>query len=173
MPKQLRNPLKYRFRSILFIAEGPGRHIDGFALLFHERSDVLTISIHGQPRFTYPYFSGFKDEKGIGAGKNYNMNIPLPEIIDGQRYHVALESVVKRVKRFRPDFLVIALGLDTARSDPTGTWSLDAEDFEANGRMFGSLNLPTLVIQEGGYDNRILGINARHFFAGLWSGAFK
>lgn len=101
------------------------------------------------------------------------MNIPLPEIIDGQRYHVALESVVKRVKRFRPDFLVIALGLDTARSDPTGTWSLDAEDFEANGRMFGSLNLPTLVIQEGGYDNRILGINARHFFAGLWSGAFK
>jgi hypothetical protein len=38
--------------------------------------------------------------------------------------------------------------------------------------MFGSLNLPTLAIQESGYDNSILGINACHFFAGLWSGAF-
>jgi hypothetical protein len=37
--------------------------------------------------------------------------------------------------------------------------------------MLGSLNLPTLVIQESGYDTRIPGINARHFFAGLWSGA--
>jgi acetoin utilization deacetylase AcuC-like enzyme len=148
-------------------------HGNGQQNIFYECSDVLTISIHGQPRFTYPYFSGFKDEKGTGAGKNYNMNIPLPESVDGKRYRRALESAVKRVARFRPDFLVIALGLDTARADPTGTWNLEAEDFEANGRMLGSLNLPTLVIQEGGYDNRVLGINARHFFVGLWSAAFK
>jgi acetoin utilization deacetylase AcuC-like enzyme len=148
-------------------------HGNGQQNIFYERSDILTISIHGNPHFAFPYFSGFKDEKGLGAGKNYNMNIPLPENVDGERYHRALESAVKRVARFRPDFLVIALGLDTARSDPTGTWSLEAEDFDANGRMLGSLNLPTLVIQEGGYDSHILGINARHFFAGLWSGAFK
>ena len=36
LPEQLRNPMKYRFRSILFIAEGVKNHIDGFALLFHE-----------------------------------------------------------------------------------------------------------------------------------------
>jgi len=148
-------------------------HGNGQQNIFYERSDVLTISIHGNPHFAFPYFSGFKDEKGLGAGKNYNMNIPLPENVDGERYHRALEIAMKRVARFRPDFLVIALGLDTAKSDPTGTWSLEAEDFEANGQMLGSLNLPTLVIQEGGYDSHVLGINARHFFAGLWSGAFK
>jgi len=148
-------------------------HGNGQQNIFYERSDVLTISIHGQPRFAFPYFSGFKAEKGIGAGKNYNMNIPLPEIVDSKRYRRALESAVKRVKRFRPDFLVVALGLDTARSDPTGTWSLEPEDFEANGGMLGSLNLPTVVIQEGGYDSHILGINARNFFTGLWSGTFK
>jgi acetoin utilization deacetylase AcuC-like enzyme/GNAT superfamily N-acetyltransferase len=147
-------------------------HGNGQQNIFYERSDVLTISIHGHPRFAYPYFSGFKNEKGFGAGKNYNMNMPLPENVDGKQYRRALENALKRVKGFRPDFLVIALGLDTARSDPTGTWSLEAEDFEANGRMLGSLNLPTLAIQEGGYDSRLLGINARHFFTGLWSGAF-
>ena len=148
-------------------------HGNGQQNIFYKRSDILTISIHGNPHFAFPYFSGFKDEKGLGPGKNYNMNIPLPENIDGDRYHRALESAVKRVVRFRPDFLVIALGLDTAKSDPTGTWSLEAEDFKANGRTLGLLNLPTLAIQEGGYDNRILGMNASHFFAGLWSTAFK
>ena len=149
------------------------RILEGYRLSYAliERSDVLTISIHGQPRITYPYFSGFKGENGIGAGENYNMNMPLPESVSGSQYYRALEIALKRVKRFRPDFLIVALGLDTARGDPTGTWSLEAEDFEANGRMLGSLNLPTIVIQEGGYDSRVLGINVRHFFEGLWSGA--
>jgi len=37
--------------------------------------------------------------------------------------------------------------------------------------MIGTLHLPTLVVQEGGYDNRVLGSNARCFFQGLWDGA--
>ena len=67
----------------------------------------------------------------------------------------------------------MALGLDTAEADPTGSWSLQAKDFEANGEMIGSLHFPTLVVQEGGYDTRVLGINARQFFTGLWSGAYS
>ena len=147
-------------------------HGNGQQDIFYERSDVLTISIHGRPRLTYPYFSGFTDERGIGAGKNYNLNIPLSENVDGTRYRRALEVAVRRVIRFHPDFLIILLGLDTARADPTGTWSLESEDFQVNGRMLGSLKLPTLVVQEGGYDTRVLGANARHFFTGLWSAAF-
>jgi GNAT superfamily N-acetyltransferase len=57
--------------------------------------------------------------------------------------------------------------LDTAKGDPTGTWNLKAKDFESNGRLIGSLGLPTVVIQEGGYRNRTLGQNARNFFKGL------
>ena len=83
-----------------------------------------------------------------------------------------LEKVLPRMARFRPRFLVVALGLDTAKEDPTGSWSLEAKDFEAIGRMIGSLYFTTLVVQEGGYDTRVLGINARHFFTGLWSGTY-
>jgi acetoin utilization deacetylase AcuC-like enzyme/GNAT superfamily N-acetyltransferase len=148
-------------------------HGNGAQNIFYKRSDVLTISLHGQPRFTYPYFSGFVDEKGEGAGKGYNLNIPLPEALDGKGYQQALGEALKRIARFRPQFLIVALGLDTAKGDPTGSWSLKANDFEAAGNMIGELRLPTLVVQEGGYDTRVLGINARHFFSGLWAGYYS
>jgi acetoin utilization deacetylase AcuC-like enzyme/GNAT superfamily N-acetyltransferase len=146
-------------------------HGNGQQDIFYERPDVLTISIHGHPRFTYPYFSGFKDEKGIGAGKGKNVNMPLRERIDGAGYRTVLAEALKKLARFEPRFLVVALGLDTAKGDPTGTWNLKAVDFERNGRLIGSRQLPTLVVQEGGYNNRVIGVNARNFFSGLWSGA--
>jgi acetoin utilization deacetylase AcuC-like enzyme/GNAT superfamily N-acetyltransferase len=148
-------------------------HGNGSQVIFYERPDVLTISIHGHPSFAYPYFSGFADEKGEGAGRGYNINIPLPEKVDGEDYRKVLDKVLKRFVRFLPRFLVVSLGLDTAKEDPTGTWSLEAKDFEAIGKVIGSLHLPTLVVQEGGYDTRVLGINACHFFNGLWSGCYS
>lgn len=146
-------------------------HGNGTEDIFYERDDVLTISIHGQPSIAYPYFSGFRDSVGSGPGEGYNLNIPLPEHVDGEAYRRALQLVVKRVLRFRPAYLVLALGLDPAKGDPTGSWSLTPKDFEANGRIIGALGYPTLVVQEGGYRIRNLGVNARHFFQGLWNGA--
>jgi len=148
-------------------------HGNGAQNIFYKRSDVLTISLHGHPRFAYPYFSGFSDERGDGAGKGYNVNIPLPEEVDGERYRQALAEILGRIVRFHTQFLIVALGLDTAKEDPTGSWSLEADDFETVGRMIGSLRLPTLVVQEGGYDTRVLGINARRFFTGLWAGYYS
>jgi acetoin utilization deacetylase AcuC-like enzyme len=146
-------------------------HGNGQQDIFYERADVLTVSIHCHPRFAYPYFSGFEDERGAGAGEGFNVNFPLPEQVNGVGYREVLSKALRRVTRFKPQFLIVALGLDTAKGDPTGSWSLQSADFEANGRMIGTLHLPTLVVQEGGYDNRVLGSNARCFFQGLWDGA--
>jgi acetoin utilization deacetylase AcuC-like enzyme len=134
-------------------------HGNGTQDIFYERSDVLTVSIHGHPSFAYPYFSGFSEERGEGAGHGCNRNYPLPEFLDGPSYHRTLERALKRISEFRPKSLVIALGLDTARKDPTGTWSLTPADLHQNGTLIGSLRLPTLVVQEGGYRSRSLGIN--------------
>jgi acetoin utilization deacetylase AcuC-like enzyme len=143
-------------------------HGNGAQDIFWRRRDVLTISIHGHPRYTYPYFSGFDDEKGSAAGRGFNLNLPLPENIDGERYRRELERALARIRKFEPQFLVLALGLDTARGDPTGSFRLMTRDFRENGRMIGGLGLPTLVVQEGGYRTQTLGANARHFFTGLW-----
>jgi acetoin utilization deacetylase AcuC-like enzyme/GNAT superfamily N-acetyltransferase len=147
-------------------------HGNGQQEIFYERSDVLTVSIHGHPEFAYPYFTGFEDERGAKSGSGYNLNIPLPEQIDAERYRQALARALERVRRFGPRFLVVALGLDTAKADPTGSWSLVARDFEENGRLIGNLRLPTLVVQEGGYRTRTLGVNARYFFTGLVQAMF-
>ncbi|RJX29921.1 MAG: histone deacetylase family protein [Desulfarculus sp.] len=142
-------------------------HGNGSEDIFYLRGDVFTASIHGHPSFAYPYFSGFREDDGEGAGAGCNYNLPLPERVDGAAYAQALHKVLRRVQRFGPSFLVVALGLDTAKGDPTGSWSLSAADFLANGRLLGELKLPTLVVQEGGYYIRSLGANARNFFQGL------
>jgi acetoin utilization deacetylase AcuC-like enzyme len=146
-------------------------HGNGQQEIFYKRADVLTVSIHGHPSFAYPYFTGFPSEVGEGPGLRTNLNFALGEHLDGVHYARILERALSRVRAFAPRFLVVCLGLDTAKADPTGTWSLRSADFERNGRMLGMMALPTLIVQEGGYNTRNLGTHARHFFAGLWSGA--
>ncbi len=145
-------------------------HGNGSQEIFYEREDVLTISIHAHPGIAYPYFSGFVDEKGQGKGLGLNRNYPLPEHVDNGQYRTVLRHALNRVQRFKPTFLVVALGLDTAKGDPTGTWSLGARDFEQNGRLVGGMCLPTLVVQEGGYRVPSLAANAGRFFRGLRDG---
>ena len=144
-------------------------HGNGTQDIFYQRDDVLTVSIHGHPSFAYPYFSGFSDETGEGKGIGFNRNYPMPEMLDGEGYRRVLERALKRIQKFNPQFLVLALGLDTVRNDPTGTWSLSAADLKLNGQLIGALQLPTVVVQEGGYRSRSLGTNARNFFLGLWT----
>ena len=144
-------------------------HGNGQQNIFYARDDVLTVSIHGNPHFAYPYFTGFAEEKGEDAGLGYNTNYPLPESIEPAEYLTVLGKALVRIKKFNPMFLVMAIGLDTAKGDPTGTWNLIPRDFEAMGRAVAELDLPTLCIQEGGYKTRTLGKNALALFTGLAS----
>lgn len=147
-------------------------HGNGQQNIFYKRNDVFTISIHGDPIYAYPNFTGFADEIGSGEGEGYNLNLPLKKGTDGKGFRKALSFAIQEIKKFNPTYLIIALGLDTAQGDPTGTWLLSPNDFTENGKMLAKMNLPTLIVQEGGYKNKDLGINARHFFEGLWEGYY-
>ena len=146
-------------------------HGNGTQDIFYQRNDVLTVSLHGHPSFAYPYFSGFRDEEGVGPGAGYNLNLPLPEKLTPEQYREALQQALRRVVRHRPTFLVLAAGFDTAAGDPTGSWSHRRPDFRALGERIGMQGWPTLVVQEGGYHVRTLGGNVRAFFEGLAHGA--
>ena len=117
-------------------------HGNGQQDIFYERDDVLTVSVHGNPRFAYPYFSGFADETGRGPGAGFNLNIPLAEETVPVDYLAAVERALRRIRRFEPAYLAIALGVDTARGDPTGTWRNGVKDFEALGKLVGQIELP-------------------------------
>ena len=51
-------------------------HGNGTQDILYE-TDVLFCSIHGDPRFAFPYFHGFADERGTGVGEGFNLNVPL------------------------------------------------------------------------------------------------
>lgn len=143
-------------------------HGNGQQQIFYNRNDVFTVSIHGDPSFAYPYFTGFKDEVGEEEGAGFNLNFPVAETVSAEQYRAVLAKAIKAIITYKPDFLVLALGLDTAKGDPTGTWSLSAKDFELNGALIAALKLPTVIVQEGGYKNQSLGTNARAFFKGFY-----
>ena len=142
-------------------------HGNGTQDIFYQRDDVLTISLHGHPAIAYPHFSGFADERGDGPGLGFNRNYPLPEGTEEAAYLMALDRAVKRIERYRPSFLVLSLGFDTLRGDPTGSFRITAGTMEKIGSRIGKLRLPLLAVQEGGYSLRNLRRGAAAFFTGL------
>lgn len=142
-------------------------HGNGGQDIFYRRSDVLTISLHGHPNHSYPYFSGFADEVGEGPGKGFNHNFPLPEGTDETPYLQTLDKAIRIIERFKPMFLIVCVGFDTVRGDPTGSFVLKPSSLRQIGRRIGQLQLPTLVVQEGGYSLRNLRQGVSAFFGGI------
>jgi acetoin utilization deacetylase AcuC-like enzyme len=127
--------------------------------IFYERSDVLTISIHGGPDFEYPHYIGFADETGAGAGLGFHKNFPLPIDTGDAGYLAALDEALSMICNFAPEFLVLSAGVDAFDGDPLGMFHLTRDGFMEIGKRVAGLNLPTAVIMEGGYANEALGEN--------------
>ena len=142
-------------------------HGNGIQDIFYNRNDVLTVSVHGHPNFAYPYFSGFADETGQGAGQGFNHNYCLQENAGAETYLVTLEKALKQIRKFAPMFFVVCLGFDTMKGDPTGSFSLKPETMKKIGVALASMNLPTLVVQEGGYSLRNLKTGSVALFNGF------
>lgn len=143
-------------------------HGNGTQDIFYRRADVLTVSIHGHPNFAYPYFSGFGDERGEGDGVGCCRNYTLPETVTEKQYLATVDRALAAIRRFAPTFLVVSLGFDIMRGDPTGTFPLTSTAMREIGRRLGSLALPTLIVQEGGYRLHNLRTGAPAFFKGIY-----
>jgi acetoin utilization deacetylase AcuC-like enzyme len=142
--------LRSRFSKVAII-DVDVHHGDGTQQIFYTRPDVLTISVHGDPTDFGPYYTGYANETGYGAGEGYNLNLPLQPGAGGAEMNAALDTAIARVRAFGADALVVALGFDAHRDDPIGILKLEAKDFGSVGTKMQSLGLPTLVVQEGGY----------------------
>ncbi len=142
-------------------------HGNGQQDIFYGRPDVLTVSIHGEPRDHYPYFAGYADERGEGEGLGFNRNFPVRSLLGDEGYQEVLAAGLREIGRFRPDWLVVALGYDTMRGDPTGNFDLSPRGLRGAGQAIGRLGLRTLVVQEGGYALGNLRSGSRAFFGAL------
>ena len=132
-------------------------HGNGTQDIFWENLGVLTVSIHADPAHDYPYFSGYADEIGGGGGEGSNLNLPLEPGSTWERYSQAIDAARARIRDFAPDFIVVALGVDGYRGDPSGKLNLGQEDFSRIGDAIATLNYPKMFVFEGGYDKAALG----------------
>lgn len=143
-------------------------HGNGTQGIFYDRSDVLTVSIHADPLRFYPFFWGYAQETGSGAGAGYNLNLPLPRGSADDDYIPVLGQALERIAEFEPGALVIALGLDAFEGDPFGGLAISTAGF---GRIAGEIsrktNIPTLIVQEGGYLCNELGDNLAAFLRAI------
>jgi len=133
-------------------------HGNGTQQIFYDRDDVLFVSLHADPAFEYPFFLGFANERGWGAGEDCTRNFPLPAGTEWAAYADALTAALAIVRKFAPDAVIVSLGVDTALEDPD-SFRLVADDYPRIGAAIGALDRPTLVVQEGGYCLDVLGRN--------------
>ena len=145
-------------------------HGQGVQEIFYDRSDVLYVSIHGDPTNFYPIVAGFEDERGEAAGEGYNVNLPMPHGSSEDVFFERLDAAARVLDRFQPNALVLALGFDIYKDDPQSMVAVTTEGFGKLGRKIGAMKLPTLVVQEGGYHIDTLEANAQSFFDGFSSG---
>ena len=142
-------------------------HGNGTQSIFYERSDVLTVSIHGDPRTEYPFFLGHADESGAGAGAGFNLNLPLPRGTDFDRWRQALQLGLQAIAQFDAQALVVSLGVDTFEGDPISGFGLKSADYLLLGQDIARAALPTVFVFEGGYAVDDVGVNTANVIEGF------
>lgn len=144
-------------------------HGNGTQALFYSRDEVLTISVHVDPSDVYPFCCGYAHERGADRGLDWNLNLPLRRGSPDAAYLGAIDAGLARVRESGCAALLIALGFDAYVGDPSSALAVSTKGFRAAGRRIGAMQMPTLLVQEGGYAVDALAANLRAFLDGLLS----
>ena len=150
---------KYKYNKIAII-DFDVHHGNGTQDIFYENENVLFISTH-----QYPYYPGTGSEKEKGKFNNI-FNIPLPAGTNSEEYLNAFEFALKRLKEFKPEFVLISAGFDSHTNDPLAQFKLETEDFYIITKRILEIskkfcNGKVVSILEGGYDLQALQDSAK------------
>ena len=145
---------KYKYNKIAII-DFDVHHGNGTQDIFYDNEKVLYISTH-----QYPYYPGSGSEQEKGKFNNI-FNIPLEAGTTAEEYLNAYEQVLKKLKEFKPEFLLFSAGFDAHNDDPLAQLRLGSEDFYTITKRTLELsksfcNGNVVSILEGGYDLKAL-----------------
>jgi len=140
------------------IVDVDAHHGNGAQEIFWERADVFTGSVHVDPATGwFPHFLGTAGERGEGEGRGANLNVPLPPGAGDGEWLRAVAEVAQAARNNGAEALVLALGVDAAGGDPESPLAVSRSGYREAGRIVGAHGLPTVVVQEGGYDLAAIG----------------
>ena len=141
---------KYKYNRVAII-DFDVHHGNGTQNIFYDNKNVLYISTH-----QYPFYPGSGSEKERGKFNNI-LNIPLEAGTTAEQYLNAYEYVLKKIKEFKPEFLLISAGFDAHIDDPLAQLRLNSENFYQLTKRTLEIsksfcNGNVVSILEGGYD---------------------
>jgi len=150
---------KYKYKRIAII-DFDVHHGNGTQDIFYDNKNVLFISTH-----QYPYYPGTGSEEEKGKFNNI-FNIPLPAGTNSEEYLNAFEFALKKLRDFKPEFILISAGFDGHNDDPLAQFKLDTEDYyKITKRILETSkkfsNGKVVSILEGGYDLQALQDSAK------------
>lgn len=158
---------RLKSRGLVAILDLDYHHGNGTQQIFWQDDQVLTVSLHAHPAFEYPFFSGFSQETGGEQAPGLNLNLPLSAGCDDATYLQALDLALERIHRFAPASLILSAGYDTSARDLSTSFLLSNAVYEEIGRRIARLQIPILVVHEGGYAIEENGILSANLIRGL------
>jgi acetoin utilization deacetylase AcuC-like enzyme len=147
---------KHKLRRVA-IVDFDVHHGDGTQSCFYKVPEMLYISTHQFP--FYPGTGDF-DEVGIGDGKGYTLNFPLPEGTGDSIFAPIYSKIISAVLgQFEPQLILVSAGFDGHYKDPLGGLALTPAGY---GSAAASLILAAerwcggkiCFILEGGYSSQ-------------------
>jgi len=139
--------------SPVAVLDVDAHHGNGTQAIFYEDAEVLTGSVHVDPGAGwFPHYLGFEGETGAGPGAGANRNVTLAPGTGDEAWAESVAALADWAGAQGAQGLVVALGVDAAGGDPESPLAVTGAGFRAAGRSLGALGLPTVVVQEGGYD---------------------
>ena len=154
--------LRQKFRRVA-ILDFDTHHGDGTQAIFYERNDVFFGSVHTDPSSYYPHYLGYADETGAGAGEGFNLNRPLAFGSDDAAFIQANRDIISAAQKFGAEAIVISAGWDAHHKDPLSKLKVTTDAYARIGDIYGALDLPIVIVQEGGYSLEAIAESARTF----------
>jgi acetoin utilization deacetylase AcuC-like enzyme len=156
------------FDSRVAVIDVDAHHGNGTQQIFYDDPGVLTGSVHVDPGAGwFPHFLGYEAETGDGLGAGANRNVCLAPGSADEQWLAGLAGLAAWAADGEAGALVVALGVDAAGGDPESPLEVSADGFREAGRRLAELGLPTVIVQEGGYDLEAIGGLVAAFLAGF------
>ncbi|UCH05588.1 MAG: acetoin utilization protein AcuC [Candidatus Thorarchaeota archaeon] len=146
---------KYPDQKVLYL-DTDVHHGDATQQAFYDDPNVLTMSTHELSMGFFPG-TGRPEEVGIGEGKGYSVNIPLPPLTDDFEYWKAFEELVVPIwLAYKPDLVLWNVGADGHMDDPLADLLLNLDTYHRLSKTVRQLahlgNKKLVIVGGGGYN---------------------
>ncbi len=135
------------------IIDWDAHHGDGTQEILYDKP-IMYVSFH--QRNLYPN-TGSEEETGVGPGKGYTRNFPLPPLIEDDEYLEKFKIVYDIAEEYKPDIILVSAGQDAHRDEKMTGLMLSENAYYQMAKIINEISEKfasgrLILLLEGGYN---------------------